>query len=103
MSDPVAVILGFSGDPDDLLDRFEQALGSFAEAQSDSTQPSFFAVCKAEEGIVVVSGWEAEEDHKAFRKQMMRHLHTAGVSRPSTHEQLRIVRLGWESLPAEGG
>ncbi len=67
------------------------------EGPSERLQPpTFFAVCKAEEGIVLVAAWEAEEDHKAFRKQMMPHLHAAGVPRPKAHEHLQITRLGWD-------
>jgi heme-degrading monooxygenase HmoA len=101
MSDPIAVILRFSGDPADLLGRFEQARKSWIEAQDDGYNPPiFFAICKAEDGIVLVSGWEAEEDHKAFRKQMMPHLQAAGIGRPEAHEHLGIARLGEGSCPA---
>lgn len=102
MPNPLAVILRFNGDPDDLLERFEQARKSWIETQGESYHPpTFFAVCKAEDGIVLVSGWEAEEDHKAFRKQMMPHLHTAGIGRPGAHEHLGIARLGWDPAQAE--
>ena len=96
MSNPIAVILRFQGAPDDLFGRFEQARESWIAAQGDAFRPpAFFAICKEEEGIVLVSGWEHEDDHKAFRKQMMPHLHAAGVARPNDHEQLPIARLGW--------
>lgn len=102
MSNPIAVILRFNGDPEDLLGRFEQARKSWIEAQDDGyNPPGFFAICKAEDGIVLVTGWEAAQDHKTFRKQMMPHLQAAGVSRPHAHEQLRIARLGWD-LPRAG-
>lgn len=102
MPHPIAVILRFEGDNDDLLGRFEQARKSWTEARGDGPNPpTFFAVCRADDGIVLVSGWEAEEDHKAFRKQMMPHLHAAGVSRPTAHEHLGIHRLGWGPAPAE--
>jgi heme-degrading monooxygenase HmoA len=102
VSNPIAVILRFSGDPDDLLQSFEQARKSWTEAQGNGYNPPiFFATCKADEGIVLVTGWEAEEDHKAFRKQMMPCLHAAGVGRPTAHEQLEITWLGWGPVPAE--
>jgi hypothetical protein len=102
MSNPIAVILRFSGDPNDLLGRFEQARKSWIEAQRDGyNPPTFFAICNADDRIVVLSGWEAEEDHKTFAKQMMPHLHAAGVGRPTAHEQLEITRLGWDPVPAE--
>ncbi len=103
MSDPIAVMLRFSGDPDDLLGRFEQARKSWIEARDGGfDSPLFFAICKAEDGVVLVSGWEAEEDHKAFRKQMMPHLQAAGIGRPEAHEHLGIARLGWVPAPPEG-
>lgn len=95
MPNPIAVILRFNGDPDDLLARFEQALNSWTEAQGDDRKPpTFFAICTREEGIVLVTAWQDEDDHKAFRKQMMPRLHAAGVARPEIHEQLRIARIG---------
>ncbi len=49
MSDPIAVILRFNGDPDDLLGRFGQARKSWIEAQDDGWNPPiFFAICEAE-------------------------------------------------------
>ena len=102
MANRIATILRFNGDPDDLLGRFEQARQSWTEAHvSDYNPPTFFAVCKAEEGIVLVAAWEAEDDHKAFRRQMMPHLHAAGVARPEAHEHFEITRLGWDPAPAE--
>jgi hypothetical protein len=48
MSNPIAVILRFNGDPDDLLGRFEQARKSWIETQGDGNNPpTFFAICKA--------------------------------------------------------
>lgn len=102
MPNPIAVLLRFSGDPEDLLDRFEQARKSWTETQDDPyNAPAFFAICKAEDGIVLVTGWEAEEDHKAFRKQMMPRLQEAGIGRPKAHEHLAIARLGWDRAPVE--
>ena len=102
MSNPIAVVLRFNGDPDDLLGRFEQARKSWIEAPGGGYMPPiFFAICKADEGIVLITGWEADEDHKAFRRQMMPHLQVAGVSRPEAHEHLEIARLGWD--PARAG
>ena len=99
MSNPIAVILRFNGDPDDLLERFEHARKSWTEARCNGySPPIFFATCRAQDGIVLVTGWEAEEDHKAFRKQMMPYLHAAGVGRPPAHEQLGIARLGWDPV-----
>lgn len=102
MPNPIAVILRFDGEPDALLERFEQARKWWIEARADGYDPpTFFAVCKAEDGIVLLSSWEAEEDHRAFRKQMMPHLQAAGVGRPKAHEQLDIARLGWDRVRRE--
>jgi hypothetical protein len=102
MSSPIAVILRFNGNPDDLLQRFELARKSWTEAQGNgNSTPIFFATCRAEDGIVLVTGWEADRDHQAFRKQMMPYLHAAGLDRPTGHEQLGIARLGWDPVHAE--
>lgn len=94
MSNPIAVIIRFNGDPPDLLGRFEQAWKSWTEAQGDGYKPpAFFATCQADEGIVVLSGWENEEAHKAFRTQIGPHLQAAGMGKPDDHEHLRIARL----------
>jgi hypothetical protein len=55
MADPIAVIIRFNGDPDDLFERFERARRLWIEAQDgDYDRPAFYAVCKADDGIVVV-------------------------------------------------
>jgi hypothetical protein len=60
MSDPIAVIIRFNGDPDDLLERFEKVRQAWIEAQDgDYSPPAFYAVCKTDEGIVIVDGWKA--------------------------------------------
>jgi heme-degrading monooxygenase HmoA len=101
VSDPIAVILRFNGDPDALLERFEQARKSWIEAQDEGyNPPAFFAICKAEQGIVVVSGWETDEDHKAFER-MGPHLQAVGMGMPDDLEHRTIARLGWDPAPAE--
>lgn len=101
MSDPIAVIVRFNGDPDDLLGRFEQARKSWIEAQDDGyNPPAFYAVCKTAEGIVVVDGWETDEDHKAFGHRMGPHLQAVGMGMPHDSEHLWIAKLGWDSVPA---
>lgn len=101
MSVPIAVILRFKGDPDDLLGRFEQARKSWIEAQDDGYEPPvLFAVFKEKEGIVVVNGWENARDHRAFGEQMGPHLQAVGMGRPDHIEHLKIARLGWDRPPA---
>ena len=59
MADPLAVIIRFSGDPDDLLERFEQARRMWIDAQAgDCERPVIYAACKTEDGIAIVTGWE---------------------------------------------
>jgi hypothetical protein len=101
MSDPIAVIVRFNGDPDDLAERFERARQSWVEAQNgDYNAPAFYAVCKSEEGIVIVDAWHTDEDHKAFGRRMEPHLEAAGMAGPDHLEHLWIDKLGWESSPA---
>jgi hypothetical protein len=93
--DPIAVLLRFNGDPDDLLGRFEQALGAWVEAQNDDySAPTMFAICRKKNGIVVLSGWENVDAHKAFGQQMGSYLEAVGMTRPDEHEHLRIAQLG---------
>ena len=100
MSEPVAVILRFKGDPHDLLERFEQARRSWIEDQDDGySPPPLFALCATQEGITVITGWETDEDHKAFAHGMGPHLERAGASKLDGHEHLRIAKLGWSPRP----
>ena len=96
MSDPVAVILRFKGDSHDLLEGFEQARRSWIEDQDDGFKPpAFFVMCATEEGITVITGWDTDEDHRAFAHGMGPRLERAGAPRPDGHEHLRIAKLGW--------
>jgi hypothetical protein len=101
MPDPIAVIVRFHGDPDDLFERFEKARRSWVEAQNDDySPPVFFAVCKTDDGIVLIDGWETDEDHKAFGERMGPHLEAAGMGSPDHLEHLWVSKLGWDSEPA---
>lgn len=91
------MIVRFKGDPDDLLARFEQARQSWIEAQSGNYNPPiFFAVCKSDEGIVLIDGWASDEDHKAFGERMGPHLQAAGMQSPDHLEHLWIEKLDWD-------
>ena len=97
MPDPTVVILRFSGDPDDLFERFERARRLWIEAQDDDyKRPFFYAACKTDDGIVVINGWATDADHKAFGRRMGPHLRAAGIGQPDNHEHLVIEKLGWE-------
>jgi hypothetical protein len=96
MSDPITMIVRFSGDPDDLLDRFEKARRLWIEAQDDDyKRPVFHAVCRTGDGIVVINGWETTADHRAFGRRMAPHLQAVGLGRADKHEHLSIEKLGW--------
>lgn len=50
MQDPIAVIVRFDGDPDDLIERFERARQLWIETQdADYSRPLFYAACKRRE------------------------------------------------------
>ncbi len=97
MSDPIAVIIRFSGDADDLFQRFERARWTWIEAQgADYEHPAFYAVCKTDEGIAVVTGWQTAVAHRAFGERMHPHIDAAGIGAPDHIERMQIKRLGWD-------
>jgi hypothetical protein len=97
MADPIAVTIRFSGDPDDLLERFERARQMWIEAQEEEYEhPFFYAACRTEEGIAIVSGWETAVAHRAFGQGMHPHIDAVGMSTPDRIERMRIVKLGWD-------
>jgi heme-degrading monooxygenase HmoA len=97
MADPSAVILRFKGDADDLLERFERARRLWIEAQAtDYDHPAFYAACRADDGIVIVTGWDTEAAHQAFGHRMRPHLDAVGLPKPDELERLSIERLGWD-------
>lgn len=97
MSDPLVLIVRFNGNPDELLERFERARRLWIEAEAnDYERPIFYAACKSEDGIAIVSGWNSEAAHQAFGRKMGAHLESVGIGRPDAHEHLRIEKLGWD-------
>jgi hypothetical protein len=96
MADPIAVIVRFNGDPDDLFERFERARRLWTEAQDDGyDRPAFYAACKTDEGLVVVNGWKTEAAHQAFAHRLGPHLEAAGMGSPDHVERLPIDKFGW--------
>ena len=96
-AEPLTLIARFAGDPDDLLERFETARRLWIEAQSDDYhRPIFYAACRADDGIAVISVWRSDADHQAFGRQMGPYLQDAGLGRPDQHEHLHVEQLGWE-------
>jgi hypothetical protein len=97
MADPIAVIIRFSGDPDDLLERFDRVRQKWIEAQEgDYERPIFYAACKADEGIAIVSGWQTAVAHRAFGEELHAHIDTVGMGTPDQIERMRIGKLGWD-------
>lgn len=97
MADPIAVMIRFSGDPDDLLERFERVRQMWIEAQGgDYERPVFYAACKTDGGIAIVSGWQTAIAHRAFGQGLHTHIDAVGMSTPDQIERKRIGKLGWD-------
>jgi hypothetical protein len=97
MADPITVIIRFTGDPDDLLERFEKARQQWIEAQDgDHERPVFYATCKTDDGIAIVNAWETAAAHRAFGQGIHSHIEAVGMPRPDHIERMRIKRLGWD-------
>jgi hypothetical protein len=80
MADPIAVIIRFSGDRDDLLERFERARQMWIDAQDpDYERPIFYAAGKTADGIAVVNVWENAVAHRAFGQGLHPHIHAVGL------------------------
>jgi hypothetical protein len=95
--DPIAVIIRFEGDPDELLERFERARRSWIETQDgDYERPAFYAACRTDEGIAIVGGWQSAAAHRAFGQRLHAHVEAVGMSTPDQIERLRVTKLGWD-------
>jgi len=95
MLEPTAMVLRFDGDADDLAERFERARQLWINANEHVSPPALYVVCMTDEGIVVITGWSADEDHQAFREGIRPHLKSVGLGRPARHDHMAIDRLGW--------
>jgi hypothetical protein len=103
MAVPIAVIIRFSGEPDDLLERFERTRRIWVEAQNSGyEQPLFYAAGRTKEGIAIVTAWESATGHRAFGQGIHPHLDAVGMSPPDQIEQVRIERLGWDDSGPSG-
>jgi len=97
MADPLAVIIRFSGHPDDLLERFERARQMWIEAQDgEYERPVFYAACKTDDGIAIVSAWQTAIAHRAFGQGLHAHIDAAGMPMPERIERIRATKLGWD-------
>jgi hypothetical protein len=95
--DPIAVIIRFNGDADDLLERFERARRLWVEAQdADYERPVFYAACKTEDGIAIVGAWESAAAHRAFGQGLHPHIEAVGMDTPDRIERMRVAKLGWD-------
>jgi len=97
MTGPLAIIIRFNGDPDDLIDRFEKARQLWIAGQdADYDPPASYAACKTDQGMAVITVWETDAAHKAFARQIRPHLARVGMGAPEGHEHLRVEKLGWD-------
>jgi hypothetical protein len=92
----LAVTIRFRGDPEELLERFERARQMWIEAQDgDYERPVFYAACRTDEGIAIVTAWESAVAHRAFGQGLHPHIDAAGLPAPDRIERMRIDGLGW--------
>ena len=97
MADPITVIIRFTGEPDDLLERFEKARRRWIEAQDgDHERPLFYAACRTDDGIAIVNAWETAAAHRAFGQGLHPHIDAVGIGPPDQILRMRIEKLGWD-------
>jgi hypothetical protein len=110
VSEPIAVIVRFYGDPDDLADRFGRARQMWIDAQdADYGRPVFYAACKQREhprggsrarqtetGLVVVTVWDSLAAQMAFNHRLRPHLEAVGMGVPDRIDHLWVDELGWD-------
>jgi hypothetical protein len=97
MAGPIAMIIRFTGDPDDLSERFESARRLWIEAQDgEYERPLFYAACKADDGIAIVNCWETAVAHRAFGQGIHPHVDAVDLGTPGQIERMRIAKLGWD-------
>jgi len=97
MAVPIATIIRFKGDPDDLLERFDQAQRRWLDtAGAEVERPLFHATCRTDDGIAIVSAWETAVGHRSFGEGIAPHVAAVAMGRPDRIERMRIDRLGWD-------
>jgi hypothetical protein len=93
----LAVLIRFKGDPDELLERFERARRLWMDAQEgDYERPAFFATCREDDGILILTGWESAAGHRVFGQGIGPYIHSVGMPESEQIERLRIEWLGWD-------
>ena len=91
------MIVHFSGDPEALLERFERVREMWIEAQEgDYERPAFYAACRTDGGIAIISAWTSAVAHRAFGQGLHPHLDAVGLAPPDGLERMRIAKLGWD-------
>ena len=94
---PVAVIVRFNGDADELFDDFEKARQQWIAAREGGgyNPPNFYAVGKTDDGIVIVDCFDTDKDHLEFGENMGEYLEAVGMKGPDHLEHIDIAKLGW--------
>lgn len=92
MSDPMTVIIKFSGDPEQLLPRYKQLTSEWATG--DAEQPLYAFTAPSPEGLVAVNVW-TDSGHAAFGQDIRHRLERHGLPMPAEIEHLPTTTIGW--------
>ena len=95
---PIAVIVRFNGDADELYSGLEKARQQWIDARQETgyNPPNFYAVAKTGDGIVLVDCFDNDADHEAFGRNMGEYLDAVGMPGPDHLEHLEVSKLGWD-------
>ena len=97
MAAPIAVTIRFGGEPEELLERFEKARRLWINAQEgDYERPLFYAACRTDDGIAILTAWLTAAGHRAFGQRLHPHIEAVGMGTPEQIERMRIEKLGWD-------
>jgi hypothetical protein len=97
MADPLAVVIRFKGDVEELSEACERLRRAWIDAQDgDYDRPLFYAVCRTREGIEILSAWSTTAAHRAFGQGLHTGIEAAGMPMPDEIERMPIVKLGWD-------
>lgn len=66
------------------------------EQGDDYERPVFYAACRSEDGILVLTGWEDALAHRAFWPAHRASPRRVGMRHPDSIERFRIEKLGWD-------
>lgn len=100
MAKQVAVIIRFTGDPDDLLERLERTRRLWIDDQEpDYERPAFYAACKTDDGIAIVS--LGERDRAPGVRSGITRPHRGGRPRPTRSHRADADRQAGLGLTAK--